>query len=244
MANIITSRGGKCKKLGKWFFKIKRSINESILGRKIIQMEEFLKDEMKIMADFHSFSDVMKCACCHQEIKDINNDFTDISFKACKLEEEFKSLFYSQFLTDKQACRLAIGPFIQEIYKNLELNDFKLMAYFSHDSNLSQFGYALKTGRYEWPPYAANIIIERYSSINSSAMISFNNSYTLPSHSPSTSPPSPSVTGKYVRIIYNGELLSLPWYNNPQNPTLCPWDNFKEFIKELLPLKDKDECRE
>lgn len=286
LLTLIVSNESQCKKLRRTVDKFKALVHKSPTGSEMAQLEYKLRHDMRLRTSFSAFADFMNCACCHEESGAINL-FKLLPSRACQVSREYKRAVYDQFLHDKQAIRLASGPLVQELYRNFESKDYKMMIYTTHDSVLGHLHRALETGKYDWPPYASNIILEKYSIVNATenrikevkkrnhenhiakghdhgngtnvsfhlnnetfdrfnvtVIGNFTSSYntTIPfSHSHSII--EEKMEDHYVRIIYNGELLRLPWYNNAKDPTLCPWSNFEKFVIPLLPLKEQDECQ-
>lgn len=227
--NAIVSSDDNCRRLRRLTDQFRHFAKHTETGYEISRVRDSLRREMKLGMSLHSFTDFLNCAYCHDE-SSVLTVFKTLPFKACEARRKFERIIYDQFLNDKQATRLASGSLIREIYQNFASVDFKMMVYLTHDSIIRQLNYALQTEEYDWPPYSANVILEKYSL----------KKQPFPLY--------PTIKGyeemeKYVRIIYNGKVLSLPWFINPQDPTLCPWSNFLAFIGDLLPHQYEDECK-
>ena len=126
-------------------------------------------------------------------------------------------------------ARLAIGGFLEQIRgvvsqasadtgiveengRWAEMASKKIVYYSAHDSTIGAVLGAFNLTQWRWPPYASNILIEMWKPEDNSE--------------------------HFVRFIYNGELVHLPFAES----TECSLSKFIQYISILIPENLLAEC--
>ena len=87
---------------------------------------------------------------------------------------------------------------------------------------------ALKAADGLWPYYASMMLLELYE-INTNEQLKQNTRF----HSRAKKP------GNFaVRLIYNGQVLSLPFCSNSQYPGLCNYQTLSDYMTTVTPSDD------
>ena len=121
-------------------------------------------------------------------------------------------------------ARIGLGGFFAEISKSLSdtakpTADARKFIYFSaHDSTLAAILGALNITHWRWPPYASSMIIETWKSNTQNDKTAIN-----------------------VRVIYNGQILRLP-FCPPNADGLCSLSTLLEYLSQYVPLDYIAEC--
>lgn len=149
----------------------------------------------------------------------------------CRVSREAFRFLIVEGAADREMAKLQAGALIGGIVSATTaaaFNDtrtFNILA--AHDSTIAYLHGAFQTGQYEWPPYAANLLVEVWRKEES----------TPPDWN--TQLPDPSI---YIRIIYNGIYLVLPWCQE-EDSLYCPLAHFLQFISSVIPTNMPSECK-
>lgn len=132
--------------------------------------------------------------------------------------EELSWQFFSQakYPSVEENARTGIGFLLRKIWQNMNdsisgASQRKFLLYSGHDTTLIPLLTALQTGIEEWPHYASMMLVELYNITHSS--------------------------GRAVRIVYNGKILSMPFCGNA---TLCDYNTFSQYMSTVTPPPDPD----
>ena len=187
------------------------------------------------------------------------------------LENHASSLWFHLYINNIEAPRLYIGRLLGEIHDRMEQArtapaDSVKMAIYSgtpsveefcgfllvigHDTTLGPILGALDVADGRWPPYGSHITFELFRSKLAAKDIDVEEEKKMKTATTTTKRNATVDGNHFVRMKYNGKMLSLPFCtaqtnrHHPEDPTLCTFDAFQEAIKKAIPVDLEAECKE
>ncbi|EKE38315.1 hypothetical protein ENUP19_0078G0010 [Entamoeba nuttalli] len=150
------------------------------------------------------YVDIMNCRICHNISLPCRNG-------ECLTIEDYNQLWYQTQLENRYLFRtdglaqLQIGLFLKELIDRAEMalngtSSYVYEHYTGHDSTLLPYLALIGQDVFTWPPYASHIDIEIYSFEGE----------------------------RYVRVVYNNEVISLPICH--QVDGFCKWEEYKDYL--------------
>ncbi|KAL5471128.1 hypothetical protein EMCRGX_G029211 [Ephydatia muelleri] len=166
---------------------------------------------------FEHFSDCLRTHKCHE--LPWPPGMTSDLYDACWTELAWQYYSQYQYPSPKDISVVGIGFLLKEFWKQINssvqgLPVEKFLLYLGHDDTLIALTDALLVADGLWPPYASMIILELYE---------------VPS----------SASGFAIRVIYNGNVLNLPYCSNQ---ALCDYDEFSNYIATVVPTDVAKQC--
>lgn len=202
-----------------------RQIHEAA-GQQINEMIPDLNVTDKSLSNFFNTADQYFCRACHAM-----PTFTPQKDYCSLARFTFRYILQSTS-ESLELLRRHVGSLLRELIRNLEasmleLNGPKFTIFSAHDTTIAYLLCALQSGNYEWPPYAANFILELWSRDQDNQT---DQRYQR------------RQKGAFIRILYNGKLIRLSWCNDAEDG-LCSLEAFLQFVYRLVPTKGAAQCQ-
>lgn len=140
--------------------------------------------------------------------------------KTYKLLMQFRNESLQFQLLDQEAARLAGGPMLSEMIKNMEerkmnsTSSFRLFLFSAHDTNVLSLGRVLGVFNNLQPPYLASIIVELHEQHKNF----------------------------FVKILFDNHTDDSPFEKTITGcPVMCPLEQFRTLLKHnMLPAPDRE----
>jgi hypothetical protein len=217
--DYITANPNLCPRFGEYASEFRNSsvwnahqnVTKALLDA-ISQAINYKIDE----ADLDHFCDCLRTYHCHDLPwpRGMTEKLYDMSW------QELSWQFFSQFAypSVQANTRVGIGFLLKEITENMNKSVEgkpiqKFLLYSGHDTTLIPILVALQVDAMDWPPYASMMLIELFEMASGDL---------------------------YVRVTYNGEVLSLKFCNSH---TLCDYWTFWTYMQSVTPSNPAFQCR-
>ncbi|PJF18156.1 hypothetical protein PSACC_01997 [Paramicrosporidium saccamoebae] len=182
------------------------------LYKHLQQEMQRLQQQMHTSMSFFNLADNHFCRKCHDRVVEDE--------EICRVSRDAFRFLLQHSAQDRELAKLQTGSTISALLAQLTTSD-SMDIFAAHDSTIAYLHSSLQTGHYEWPPYAANMLFEVWQQTES-----------VPADSESPS---------FVRVLYNGKTIALPWCQSDQQ--LCPLHIFVQFLSTLVPTNFRSECQ-
>lgn len=166
---------------------------------------------------FFELADLFFAQTCHGSVKR-----SELGEQFCRLSRRAWDITQAELAKNPLHSRLRVGRLVEEILQaQLEVGSSqdplpsRLVLLGAHDTTLAHLATALELPVYAWPPYASSMVIETWTTGSN------------------------GTAGTFVRFLYNGELLRVPWAE-PDRDGFVPSASLMAFSRHLL--QTQNEC--